>query len=231
MLKKVIKNVFHKLGYDIKKSPPPPRMVKVLEGLQLPAEIMLNCKLLPNRDAALALLPKGGIMAEVGVAYGDFSRKIIDAMDPEKFYAIDIYTGGPGNDFWGRTDWTDANIGQKEFFEKRFADEISNGKFIIKTGLSWDVLAMFSDNYFDYVYLDAAHDYDSVKKDITILLKKIKNNGIIQFNDYTLYDWMTDDPYGVVRAVDELLVNSKHEIIFFCLQKGGFHDIIIKIKK
>ncbi|MDR0375711.1 MAG: class I SAM-dependent methyltransferase [Treponema sp.] len=170
-------------------------------------------------------------MAEVGVAYGDFSRKIIDSMNPSKFYAIDIFASGPGEDFWGRTDWADLNIGQKEFIERKFANEIGNGKFILKKGLSWDVLETFDDNYFDYVYLDAAHDYDSVKKDIRVLLNKVKNNGIIQFNDYTLYDWSTNAPYGVVRAVDEMLVSGKHEIIFFCLQTGGFNDIVVKIKK
>ncbi|MDR1072728.1 MAG: class I SAM-dependent methyltransferase [Treponema sp.] len=79
--------------------------------------------------------------------------------------------------------------------------------------------------------MDAAHDYDSVKKDIKVLLKKVKNNGIIQCNDYTLYDWATNNPYGVVRALDEILVSGKHEIIFFCLQPGGFNDIVVKIKK
>ncbi|MDR0707082.1 MAG: class I SAM-dependent methyltransferase [Treponema sp.] len=170
-------------------------------------------------------------MAEIGVAYGDFSRKIIDSMNPCKFYAIDIFSSGPGEDFWGRTDWTDLNMGQKEFIERKFANEIGKGKFILKEGLSWDVLETFDDNYFDYVYLDAAHDYDSVKKDIRVLLNKVKNNGIIQFNDYTLYDWATNTPYGVIRAVDEMLVSDKHEIIFFCLQTGGFNDIVVKIKK
>ncbi|MDR2447402.1 MAG: class I SAM-dependent methyltransferase [Treponema sp.] len=170
-------------------------------------------------------------MAEIGVAYGDFSRKIIDNMNPSKFYAIDIFSSGPGEDFWGRTDWTDLNMGQKEFIERKFANEIGKGKFILKKGLSWDVLETFDDNYFDYVYLDAAHDYDSVKKDIRVLLNKVKNNGIIQFNDYTLYDWATNTPYGVIRAVDEMLVSDKHEIIFFCLQTSGFNDIVVKIKK
>jgi radical SAM protein with 4Fe4S-binding SPASM domain len=204
---------------------------KLLEGLNLPLEIMQNCKLLPNRDSALSLLPKGGIMAEVGVAYGDFSRRIIDVMNPDKFYAIDLFSFGPGKEIWGRTDFTDSNLGQKEFIEKKFAAEIENGQFILKKGFSWNELATFDDNYFDYVYLDAAHDYNSVKKDIMVLLKKIKNNGIIQFNDYTIYNWHRGVSYGVVRAVDELLVNNKHEIIFFCLHPGGFNDIVVKIKK
>ena len=192
---------------------------------------MENCKLLPNRDFALSLLPKGGIMAEVGVAYGDFSRKIIDNLCPEKFYAIDIFTGCPGMDFWDRTDWTESKMKQQEFIENKFRKEIDSGIFFTKKGLSWEVLNSFKDDFFDYVYLDAAHDYDSVKKDIDVLQKKVKNNGIIQFNDYILYDFVSNYPYGVIRAVDEMLIKRKHEIIYYCLHSEGFNDMIIKIKK
>lgn len=239
-LKKVIKKVFHKLGYDINRYNPTPvvseipvgtQNIREMEGLPLPLEIMQNCRLLPDRSIALSLLPKGGIAAEVGVAYGDFSRKIIDNLNPDKFYAIDCFYGGPGREFWNRDCFTESNLEQKEFIENKFMKEISRGKFETRKGLSWEVLETFADNYFDYVYLDAGHDYDSVKKDIMVLLKKVKNNGIIQFNDYTIYDWVASVPYGVIRAVDELLVNSKHEIMFFCLQPGGFNDIIVRIKK
>jgi hypothetical protein len=180
---------------------------------------------------ALSFLPRGGIMAEVGVAYGDFSRKIIEKMNPDKFYAIDTFAGCSGRDFWDRTDFRDLKIGQQEYIENKFRKEIDKGVFFVKKGCSWEVLETFEDNYFDYVYLDAAHDYESVKKDILVLKKKIKNNGIIQFNDYTIYDWISKYPYGVIRAVDELLVNGEHEIMFFCLQTEGFNDIVVKIKK
>ena len=216
---------------NIKKILIKPPKINVLNGLNLPYEIMMNCKLLPNRDFSLTLLPKGGTMAEVGVAYGEFTRKIFDNLNPDIFYAIDIFSGGPGSDFMERTDWLDSNLGQKDFLKKKFVNEIKNGKFIIKEGFSWEVLETFDDDYFDYVYLDAAHDYESVKKDIDVLLKKVKNNGIIQFNDYTYFDLISRVPYGVIRAVDELLVNNKHEILFFCLNPDGFNDIAVKIIK
>jgi hypothetical protein len=36
-------------------------MNSVLERLELPYEIMVNCKLSPNRKFALSLSPKGGL--------------------------------------------------------------------------------------------------------------------------------------------------------------------------
>ena len=224
-IKRLIKKLMRKFGYDIV------RYSEILRGLNLPYEIMADCKLLPNRDFALSYIPKGGMTAEVGVLYGDFSRKIIDKLIPNKFYAIDIFTLGPGMDIGNRTDWTKSKMKQQEYIENRFREEMDRGIFFAKKGLSWEVLDTFDDNFFDYVYLDAAHDYDSVRKDIDVLLKKVKNNGIIQFNDYTIYDWNANCPYGVIRAVDEMLVNGRHEVKYFCLDTGGFNDIIVKIKK
>lgn len=226
-IKAIAKKIIQKLGYNVTKH----KQIQVLRGLDLPIKVMPNCKLLPNRDAALALLPKGGIVAEVGVAYGDFSRKIIDTIHPEKFYAVDSYGLGPGDDLWGTQILTSSKMRHEEFIKNKFKNEIEQKIFIIKKGFSWDVLETFEDNYFDYVYLDAGHDYDSVKKDVTVLYKKLKNNGIIQFNDYCLFDWIENVPLGIIRAVDELLVNSNHEILYYCLQKEGFHDIVVKLNK
>lgn len=147
-------------------------------------------------------------------------------MHPDKFYAIDIFKGGPGNDFWDRDDFSKLNLQHKDFIERKFKDEIDKGVFFTREGRSWDVLEAFDDDYFDYVYLDGAHDYESVKKDIMVLLKKIKNQRIIQFNDYSL-----SVPMGVVRAVDEMRINNRHKIIYFCLHPTGFNDIVVRINK
>ncbi|MDR2476460.1 MAG: class I SAM-dependent methyltransferase [Treponema sp.] len=229
IIKKMVKNIFKLLGYDIQRNS---KNLEILQGLPLPYDTMQNARLLPNRDFALTLLPKGGIVAEVGVAYGDFSRKIIDNLEPSKFYAIDIFEGSPGNElFRNRTDFTDLNLEHVDYIEKKYKAEINKGVFCIKKGFSWEVLSVFNDDYFDYVYLDAGHDYESVKKDITVLLNKVKDGGIIQFNDYIIYDYVSKGPYGVIKAVDELLVSGKHKILFFCLNPGSWNDIVVKINK
>ena len=50
---------------------------------------------------------------------------------------------------------------------------------------------------FDVVYIDAGHDYDSVKADIGAWLPKVRKGGIICGDDY-ISGWD-----GVIRAVDE----------------------------
>jgi predicted O-methyltransferase YrrM len=58
--------------------------------------------------------------------------------------------------------------------------------------------AQFPDNSLDFVFIDASHDYDSVKRDIKAWLPKVrKPNGIIAGHDYCEV-WP-----GVIKAVHE----------------------------
>ena len=65
-------------------------------------------------------------------------------------------------------------------------------------GSSWEVSKRFEDSSVDFVFIDADHKYESVKKDIESWWPKIKKGGIISGHDYF-------NPSGVKRAVDELL--------------------------
>lgn len=55
----------------------------------------------------------------------------------------------------------------------------------------------YPDDYFDIVYLDAAHEYEFVRADIAAWLRKVKVGGIFCGDDYVA-GWP-----GVVQAVDE----------------------------
>lgn len=63
---------------------------------------------------------------------------------------------------------------------------------------SWEAAEQFEDHSLDFVYIDADHKYDSVKRDIIAWLPKVKNGGIISGHDY----YNADD---VKKAVDELM--------------------------
>lgn len=191
------------------------------------AKCLGKARVLSKREDALLEIPTGGISAEIGVATGYFSRKILDVMRPEKFYAVDIFSDET-EIFWN------IHFSEKRHFEwyrEAFSKDIESGVLEMKRGLSWDVIAEFPDDYFDYVYLDAAHDYSSVKKDIKALVPKVKNGGIIQFNDYTIYDYNASVPYGVVPAVNKLVNDTGSEVLYYCLSTHGFDDIVIKLRK
>jgi len=53
----------------------------------------------------------------------------------------------------------------------------------------------YKDNSIDFIFIDAAHDYENVKKDITAYFPKLKKGGVIAGHDY----WFD----GVKSAVNE----------------------------
>ena len=59
---------------------------------------------------------------------------------------------------------------------------------------------LYDDNSLDFVFIDAAHDYESVKADVISWLPKIKLGGILSGHDYQIED--------VSRAVNEILYHQ-----------------------
>jgi hypothetical protein len=165
----------------------------------------------------------------VGVFKGDFSEKIISAMRPSKFYAIDLF-GGHQNYFLDELRKKDLT--HRQWYEAKFSKEMSQGIVEIREGWSWDILNSFPDAYFDFIYLDADHTYKSVAKDIKALEKKMKIGGYIQFNDYVMTYAPTREYFGVIPAVNEFINMGGHEVVYLCLnwQRHFDHDIVVRIK-
>lgn len=67
-------------------------------------------------------------------------------------------------------------------------------------GDSAKVHVNLQNDHYDMVFIDAMHDYDSVKRDITNYLPKIKDEGILLLHDYNNQDYP-----GVKKAANELL--------------------------
>jgi predicted O-methyltransferase YrrM len=86
---------------------------------------------------------------------------------------------------------------------RRFRKEIDAGLVVVHRGMSWDVAESFEDDSLDWVYIDADHSYESVRRDLAAYLPKVKAGGLITGDDYFRgQGWWGD---GVVRAVDELI--------------------------
>jgi SAM-dependent methyltransferase len=75
---------------------------------------------------------------------------------------------------------------------------------------SLDAVNLYEDKSLDFVFIDASHEYEDVKKDILAWLPKVKVGGILAGHDYSqMWD-------GVVKAVDEIFGTDNLEISEVC---------------
>ena len=193
------------------------KYIKEQRFVVLDEKHLSNCKILVDRIALLKLLPKNACVAEIGIANGDFSESIINICKPNKLYLIDYF----GTSRYG--------INSKNYVEQRFKKHISSNKVILKIGLSVDEISKFNDNFFDWVYLDTDHTYNTTKLELELLLKKMKTGGIICGHDFSMFNHIGDMRYGVIEAVREFLIDHSWEILF--LTSEPLHDCSFAIRK
>jgi len=169
-----------------------------------------NCKVVPNREAILHQMKKGGIVAEVGVQEGVFSKSILQICEPKELHLIDyslIYFS----------------------IDKKYKSEIADGQVKLHEGDSSVAISKFPDEYFDFIYIDADHAYPGVQRDIHAAKTKIKLDGFLLFNDYSYWSPGECINYGVVQAVNELCVTENWEMIYFAF--GGYMYCDVAIRK
>ena len=202
---------------------------QVVQALDLLPNHLRHARIMPNRHHVLDELPKGSVWGEVGVAFGDYSKAVVARAQPRVFHAIDLFGLEKHKVIFGmKSSEIFKGKTHESFFRDRFASEIARGQMIIDKGLSNEVLNSFDDNYFDVLYIDAAHDYTNVKKDLDVAKQKIKKDGYIIMNDYIMSNPFDGQLYGVVQATNELCVEEDWEILFLALHPYMFCDVVIR---
>jgi hypothetical protein len=188
-----------------------------------------NARLYVNREDMLSSLgiSKGSKVVEVGVALGDFSEFIIKSLEPSEFVAIDLFELHLWPLLWGMSTSELFNSGTHiDYYRRRF--EKSSVPVRIEHDYSHIALSRLPDKYFDLIYVDAGHDYDNASRDANISAEKLKDDGVLVFNDYTMFDHLTASPYGVVQAVNELAVSGGWRVVGLGLQHQMFCDIALR---
>ncbi len=202
---------------------PPAPTSKPEIPVRLPQSHLNNCRVIEHRDLLLEHLPTGGSVAELGVLAGDFSEKILRTCQPRQLFLIDVFDS---------VDWPERQRfnpqTHEQFIRNRFADEIQRYQVVLKRGLSWERMSQLPDCSFDWIYIDADHRYDGVKKDLDVSSQKVKEGGLLVMNDYIYHDYLADVEYGVVHAVNEFCVNEGWEVIFLALNEKMFNDVVLK---
>jgi SAM-dependent methyltransferase len=170
-----------------------------------------NSRILPSRETILEFMPKGGVCAEIGTQIGNFARQILTLMKPAKLHIFDI-------------DFT-------PFDHAHFEPAIQRGTVELHQGDSSSLLSALPDRSFDFIYIDGDHSYDGVVKDLAAAANKIKDDGWIVCNDYTLYSPLEQIQYGVYRAVNEFCWQHGFEIVYLGLHQWSYHDVALRKMK
>lgn len=166
-------------------------------------------RMLVDRYELLRQLPQNSLGVEVGVDKGDFSRHILDSVDPVHLCLIDI-------------DFSRLSVANEKILRNESRVELIEGDSAL-------CLTKLASRACDWIYVDAHHGYEYVSKDIQAAHDKIKLGGYLVFNDYTLWSPANMMNYGVSRAVNEFLNQTEDwTVAFFALSGGGYHDIALR---
>ena len=90
----------------------------------------------------------------------------------------------------------------------------------ILIGESPNISDKFEDESQDFVYIDALHDYESVKSDIEAWYPKVKTGGILYGHDYNPVKWS-----GVVKAVQEFTAHHGYAVNLISVSNPYNHDL------
>lgn len=170
----------------------------------LPNELFDDCRVVAHRDRLLELLPKNGKVAEIGVEYGRFSKKIITMNQPREYVGFDI-------DF------------------SKIDPEIASSpacQVTLRQGESARLLEDYPDGHFDWIYIDGDHSYEGVKADIAVAKRKVRSGGYLVFNDFAHIVWASYSTFGVHRAVTEFLLDEKWPLRYWAYEQNALYDVV-----
>jgi hypothetical protein len=200
------------------------------EAARLPHHLLDCASIVPDRDAMLPLLPKGVAFAEVGVATGDFSQAIMSTCEPSLFIGIDEFRLHELPELWGQpTKELFRGRRHGDAYRARFAAAIAAGRMRVLEGDSADCLDQLAPGSVDIIYIDAGHDYASVRRDLAAARRAVAEDGWIIANDYIMVAGLNESQsYGVVHAVNEFMIEHDWGMQFFALQTRMFCDVALR---
>lgn len=126
------------------------------------------------------------------------------AFEEGKLYGLDCWKEDPEKPEFNDASYTQIELNNQynkciEMFSDRPWVEIIRD-------FSIEGSQRFEDSYFDFIYIDAGHDYDSVRDDLKAWWPKLKEGGVFSGHDYfpDIRIWR-GKACGVYQAVNEFV--------------------------
>lgn len=176
---------------------------KIMEGINCVRERLLGKPLFYKRsDLAFTLNQMGlvGTGAEIGVFRGENAESILSEWKGEKLLLVDPWINQTKKEYLDGCRENDFNVLYDETVARlsRFGERAA-----FRRQTSKDAASSVPDGSLDFVYIDAKHDYASVKEDIALWWPKVKVGGLFAGHDYLHASSPGIFDCGVTQAVDE----------------------------
>lgn len=180
---------------------------------------LINAKVFSDRfdENILSILPDQGSYLELGVGGGDYARWLLDRKNFHTSYFLDFFNSPCAR--YGR--WTAEN-------HEQYVIDLFKDKNIKTIAGNIDDTIKIIDIKFDYIYIDAEHNYESIYNHLLESAKLLNTDGVIGINDYTFWGWFEQQEYECVEAVNKFLNNNKWHVVGYALGYCGYSDIYIK---
>jgi len=160
---------------------------------------MIHEKWIPNRDHLGTALNDAGLIGrgvELGVFRGDYSEILLDTWDGNVLFSIDEWRPVDGPGF---RNTAKSHLGRYGYAINRLK-KFGHRSTVVRAESS-EGAKLFSEKTVDFVYIDAGHRYEQVKRDIKLWSPLIKKGGWL-----CGHDWFGGERegVGVTKAVMEL---------------------------
>ena len=131
-----------------------------------------------------------GNAVEVGVWHGGFSRHNLQTWNGSRYYMIDAWSFRANHTVNGALS-RDKNINSTLQNERDYniardavAPWLMSGRAVILRRFAEAAVHDFPDQFFDFIYLDAGHDFMSVMRDLRAWFPKLRKGGMLAGDDF-----------------------------------------------
>ncbi len=143
---------------------------------------------------AFHCLGRGIRCIEVGVKDGQHAKIMLDLLRPSVMVLVDI--------------WEDVVLGHDAYYAEAYNEcqrLLSNYmQCLYIKGRSQDTLPDLAKDCFDFAYIDAAHDPESVAADVRNCIRLVRVGGIVGGHDYAITNPLQMIALGVSTALHGL---------------------------
>ena len=181
------------------------------------ANLSSNARVYPDRYTAVVnAAPRRGRFVEVGTLTGRFADHIVERLEPAEMVIIDV-----------EERWVDLCKWKRNA-------SIAAGTASCILGDSTSELTKLQDSRYDMIYVDGAHDYKGVCRDLEAARTKIKPGGLLVLNDYYLFETLflaqrgRWGVYGIIHAANEFAARYHWELAYVAMHPRAEFDVAFR---